>query len=1393
MSQATLSERPYVNSNLFSGHYLDERFQERDEWDCDEKAREAMDDLQRLYELEGTLVGGYNEDALIDNWIDEVLEALGFGTQQEVTLPSGGGFVDELLFESPAARRDAAEVYLRTEDTTDLFERGISIVEAKQWDAAFNVQFSEQRPYRNASHQTKHYLENTPPNIQWGVLTNGRKWRLYGTNDYETQTYYEVDLPELLERGDLEAFKYFYVFFRPDAFHESGGTTFLDEVWAESETASEELGANLQDNVFTALRVLGRGFVETNDDLDIGPDDEEALDELKEQSLVFLYRLMFVLYAESRGLIHPEDQRAQDDYDENFSLDVLRLEIHEEIGEVDEGFNEEFSEYSTGMWSRLEDLFRLIDRGEEELGIPPYNGGLFDHEEHAFLTEHEVSNRYLAEVIYRLSTTQNDEGRYVLADYADLDTRHLGSVYEGLLEHQFRVAPEHYAAITEDEGQVWKSATEVSVADAVETVPEGGLYVVNDEGERKTAGAYYTPDYVVTYIVEETISPLVEEIRQDLTDQGFETGTQEYIGPFFKRITDLKILDPAMGSAHFLTKATGYLAEQVMEEVRDAESEFGVAFDEQHVRREIAKECIYGVDVNGMAVELGKLSMWLETLAANQPLAFLDHHFKHGNALLGSDIEQVLETEESSNGEGQLTLQQSFDRTRRQALEHVIERFHNLLSIDNETLQDVKEMKEVFEQVRDDPLYQHLLAMANVHTAESFGLKIPDDAYERMAEALRDDSWDDIEEQSWFTSVQNLSEDQTFFHWELEFPIAFYHDDGTRLEGGGFDAVIGNPPWLNAWRMTKEMPEQRDAIKNQFSSSDLLEGHWDLFVPFSIQALRLSRQGGRHSYILPNLFLAEKYAMTLRESILTDHSIVSILDFAEYNVFDPVERQCMVYVIETQTTGAENHLLRECTSIDPFEFEQIVEVNDEVWLDAYNYQIRIDGNYVNDYVPILKHIEGNSDLLGQYLYVNVGATVSSKSSGDFTKDDVVSKSPEGNAKKFFQGSNISRWAIEWEQDWLDYRRDELSGPRHPEMFESEKMVIRKRTDEDGIIAAAYDDYGMYCDDTVLVCCDYEPLEETGATTEFEGFERKNQQPDLKYMLALTNSTLMTWLFKNKFETGGLQGSYSDVWPQSVRSFPIPEDVEHSESLSTWKDRANGILNEKVQIEESTDIEGCLSVLADAVIERREERKNINLDLIDYLGDYEEGRSLTELSPIPPEGRGESLLVKKDGEFEKFERVRATESTVNMEGSTLTVKLIPYVKPKQEYLVEYDTNSYDYATLDPIPAMRFNSLDENLAVLIEAFVPYAVDEAGGFAGYRDDAICSKSLIDRLSELTLPDQDDIAEELQQYREQLERAENLENEIRDTARLIDEIVYDLYGLTDEEIEIIEEGGGK
>ncbi len=1063
MTQATLEKLPFDNSNLFSAYYLSERLRDRSEWDCDEAAREALDEITELYEYEKDLLPSYKEDALIDSWIAEVLDILGYGTNVETTLPEGDGYVDVLLFEDTETRREAAGVYLDTNDTTDLFEGGLSLLEAKQWDADFSKRFSENRPYYNASQQIRRYLDKTPANIEWGILTNGRKWRLYGTKDHEAQIYYEVDLPELIEDGNLDRFKYFYLFFRPDAFHTTSGSAFLDSVWSESETATQELGDDLQDNVFRALRVLGHGIVETND-LDINPNDDKALSDLKEQSLVLLYRLMFVLYAESRQLIDPEGKQAQKEYEQNFSLNQHRLDIHDTIGEVDTGFEDEYSTYSTSIWNDLQDLFRLVDQGKESLGIPPYNGGLFDHDEHAYLTEHKVSDRHLAEVIYRLSTTENDEGRYVLADYGDLDTRHLGSVYEGLLEHQFRIAPEDYAAVAEDGGQVWKPATEVTVADAVETVDEGSLYVTNDKGERKATGAYYTPDYVVSYIVEETIAPLVDEIRADLVDQGFETGTQEYLGAFLRRVTQLKILDPAMGSGHFLTGATGYLAEEVMKEVREVEVEMGVAFNEQHVRREIAKECIYGVDINGMAVELAKLSMWLETLAADRPLAFLDHHLKTGNSLVGSDINEVL-SEDNEGTDGQLTLTQSFARARQQTLEHVMDLMSDLLAIDNEKLEDIKSMEKLYDKIREDPLYGRLFEIANVHTAEQFGIDVPKGVYEQMAGAIDDaDAWTEIQNEDWFKSTQELAAKQSVFHWELEFPEVFFDANGEKLGGAGFDAVIGNPPYM----VMENIPEQ---TRNYCYGKNTGEKPYktaykktNLYAIFLEKAYDITKDNGHFAYICPYSWLSNSSFSPLRDIMLKNTSINDLIKLP-LGVFKDAGIDTGIFTFKKTDEITNKIQAADFTSVsldvlpDSLQGGERKLFKQDRYLDFPDNIISIDIS--EEEQEVLSTLRSKSSSVGTHFLIDRGC--------DTANNDVfVHQEQKGdNPKKLLRGEDFNRFYYNWNGYYVDYvpnKMKDLSStarPGDPERFEADEKLILYRFLRGGKFVACYDNSKYY--------------------------------------------------------------------------------------------------------------------------------------------------------------------------------------------------------------------------------------------------------------------------------------------------------------------------------------------
>ncbi|MBO4246810.1 N-6 DNA methylase [Halomicrobium sp. IBSBa] len=1353
MSQATLSSEPYTNSALFSGYYLDERVSDLEAWDCDDDARDAFEQLQQLWDLERDLVASYKEDELLDSWIDEVLDILGFGTLSETTIPDSGGYNDRLLFESDETRRDGA-LRNKNGETEAMYGLASAVLEAKQWDADFTERFSEKRSYRDASHQIKYYLEHTPEDMQWGILTDGRKWRLYGTKDYATEIYYEIDLPELLETGTLEQFKYFYAFFRPDAFRETAGTTFLDTVWSESETAAQELGADLQDNVFTALRVLGEGFLHTND-LDIDPEDEAAREELKEQSLVLLYRLMFVLYAESRGLIHPDDPESRSEYEEHFSLDQLRSEIHEDISSGDSF--DDYSGHSTQMWGRLQDLFGLVDEGEESLGIPPYNGGLFDDDSHEFLAANEVSDRHIAEVIYRLGTTEGEDGEFVLADYADLDTRHLGSIYEGLLEHEFRIAPETYAAVAEDGGQVWKPGSEVSVSEAVETVEEGELYVVNDDGERKATGAYYTPDYVVSYIVEETIDPLLDDIKAELEADGLEPSDTEYFRRFWQQVLDLKVLDPAMGSAHFLTSATGYLTEQVMEVVREQEIQ---SYDEQELRREIAKECIYGVDINGMAVELGKLSMWLETLAADQPLAFLDHHLKAGNSLVGSDITEVLSDDIEDDG-GQLTLGQAFARARQQTLEHVMELMQDLLAIDNETLEDIKSMEELYGEIRDDPLYQRLFEVANVHTAEEFGLDVPDGVYEEMAGAIEnEDEWDEIRDNDWFRSAQAMADDEDFFHWELEYPEVFFGNDGEKLDGAGFDAVVGNPPYVSNWELTAKNEQLVSGLESLHP--EVTSGHWDLFVPFSYRALQLTKEQGRHSFITPSSLGTEKYGTKLRKWLVGECSIHQLIHFGEHQVFDEVDRQYLIYIISPETSDERG------VNIVEFEYPRFVKqstINQQSFSEYSNHSLR--PSLVGEDLELKRKVEERGIPLGRICCVNVGvvAHAASDSELEFKKDDIIHTHEGDGFKRYIQGGNISRYLIEWDGEYIDYesKKDHFHRPKFRDIFESEKLVIPRVSGTGNRIEACYDSSGYYNNDNVTNVVKWnENIQKQQAPKNFEPIDDTSGF-DMKALLGVVNSKLMRYYFSQFLATGTLQGSYSSIYPEDIRKIPIKNDLEHSTSS----------LSDQVQ----------------AIISLKSQKSSLNLSLLDHLGSYSDGPTLADIGLTqPPEGSADSILQQTT---EQKPNLRIGDATVHRESdTTVEIQLTARYKPDDEDA--YDTDQWGYTETDALPALRITDLTETEADLIEAFVPVAVDEAGGFADFRETATKTNSLVDRLRKLTLPAVDDVRAGLESYTETVERAEELDAKIEQTDELIDEIVYELYGLTDEEIEIVEEAVG-
>ncbi|MDY6776409.1 MAG: DNA methyltransferase, partial [Halobacteria archaeon] len=876
-----------TNRDLFSNYYLKEHLPQTDDWEVEDRSKleDTFEKIKGVYEEQKGLFKNQNESSLEDNFIRPIFEYLGHVYEVEETVERGRRRPDYALFKTEKIRQEAIE---GKDEGKDFYRNALSVADAKKWDLSLDklsASGEHKRDFSNPSHQIHVYLQETP--VDWAVLTNGKHWRIYysGTS-HKLDSYYDVDLVELLENGTLDDFKYFYQFFHNEAFVEDAtDSCFLDKVYEGSNTYSQELGDDLQENIYEAIQLLAEGFLKYPEN-DLDPDED--LDLIHDASLTYLYRLIFVLYAESEGrdLLDTRNEI----YDERYSLNSLKREVVEEI----ESGDTNYTNWQDDLWHRLDELFELIDQGsksrgipEEDLYIPAYNGGLFKtevdeetEEESRFLQENKVGDAYVAEVVSLLtrSESQNGKGR-VFVDYSSLDIRHLGSIYEGLLEYNLNVADEPTVAVRDD-GEKWISIEEFGdsdydESDAVERLEEGDVYLTTDKGERKATGSYYTPEYVVQYIVENTLDPILDDIREDVIGQ--TTHSQDnFAEEFAERVFDLKILDPAMGSGHFLTNAVDHLAREIVNAQELQADEAGIeTVDESHdihwARRQVAQKCIYGVDLNGMAVELAKVSLWLRTLAAEQPLAFLDHHLKTGNSLVGSNIEEIdaLERGNTSDTDRPEEALTEFGLTFEGTMEDLMSIQQDIIAVENQDLDDIKEMEERYGEFEANELRQRLEAIADVRTAEEFGVDVPSGAYERMARALKDEAeWRDVEATDWFAEARELAEREDFFHWRLEYPEAFYDEGGDEKENAGFDAVIGNPPYIRSKRLPDNIKEY---INSVYTSST---GRWDIYCMFTEKGISLC--SGNLSYIQPMMFLRRPYGKGLRGYISNTASVKEI-------------------------------------------------------------------------------------------------------------------------------------------------------------------------------------------------------------------------------------------------------------------------------------------------------------------------------------------------------------------------------------------------------------------------------------------------------------------------------------------------------------------------------------
>jgi hypothetical protein len=787
--------------------------------------------------------------------------------------------------------------------------------------------------------------------------------------------------------------------------------------------------------------------------------------------------------------------------------------------------------------------------------------------------------------------------------------------------------------------------------------------------------------------------------------------------------------------------------------------------------------------------------MWLETLAADRPLAFLDHHFKQGNSLIGSNIEDIEELESDANGDDSQSSLAEFGATREGTIERLMDIYSEFLAIENETVEDVQEMKRKYAEIEQDELRRRLVAIANVHAAEKFDVDTPSGAYERMARALEnDDEWQKVTETDWFGTAQQVAEDHDFFHWKLAFPEAFYDMDGSKKQADGFDAVMGNPPYVSNWELT-ERDEQLPEVLERFYP-EATSGHWDLFVPFVYRGVELTEATGRQSFITPNALATEKYGVELREYLIKMCDIQQLVTFDELRVFDEVDRQYLIYIVSPSLKNNDCGIIRY--SENSFEYEFTIDQDE--FLTYSNNSFRID--LTTEDISIKEKVDDKSIDLGRLCFVNPGivAHSASDSSLDFGKDDVIDEKSGEGKRKYISGGDIGRHEIQWDGKYIDYEtyEEHFHRPKFPEMFESSKIMFGNISGAESAVRSCYDKEGYYSNHSIVHAVQWEPeIEKRSSSMNYDSIDNADQY-DQRYVAGLANSKLATYYFANFLATGTLQGSYSRVSPENIRQLPVREMVFESPNRNNNFEVENLITNQNIDYESIINklnssrnvvLHDILAELTEYIIETNHKRNQLNLDLLDYMNQDPEDVSIVDLGVYtPPDDVGSTKLAATAEEYQNL-RIGSI-CCERKSGHSIVIEATARYKPDDEDA--YETDQWGYTETEPMPAMRLTDLTETEADLVEAFVPVAVEEAGGFAGFRETATKTNSLIDRLEAITLPDPDDVAEDLERYRDAVERAEELDEEIERTDDLIDEIVYDLYGLTDEEIEIVEEAVG-
>lgn len=823
-----------------------------------------------------------------------------------------------------------------------------AICESKAWGKTLDTGKADRAT--NPHHQLQDYLSTL--RVRFGFLTNGRVWRVYDTDKITAKkTYLQFDLQAIctLDIGPEKtaALALFAFFFGRDTYAApaaSGQASAIEQTIAASADFTLAVEENLKAVIYgyagedSLFETMGRAIHRAN--------PKTSMASVYENSVVLLFRLLFVVYFEDKN----RDLLDRHPFYNRFSLG----HIYQSLPAEQSGPR---SHLHDGVYA-LKHLFEMLDEGAEDIDIPLFNGGLFDPQRAPLLLQPKIfDNATLRQILEKLlyKTHRGNTLFDTRRDFKNMSVTHLGRIYEGLLEFRFEKATET-AVYLEYETAATRGKSVEAYFDAYDSavlrkekgfkalreisVKKGDVHLKSASNSRKTSASYYTPLSLS--------QPLVQAAMAQALTASTASG---------KALMDLKIMDNACGSGHFLVEALGTLTDLALARLdTDADLQQLVATesakiaeqlqflnldyvpeDAQILKRALLKRCIFGVDLNPFAVELARLSLWMDSFIFGTPLSFIEHHVQHGNALMGASVQEFIDynaTEVKQNDFFVDNLSARFD-----ALRTVMD---ELGAMRDTTAQEVEQSKRLWKDSIAPKLQLLSRALSFICTRRTLlaeGDKAGCEALDKTPDLLAQLFNENKTKTPALRQVEAYARCFHFFHYEVAFPEAFA---GAHK---GFDVIVGNPPWDKVklfdtdffpqyhsnYRSLKnsekaavqkrllESAHIAQAYADAKRSTDIANeyykdkgvfplnkgaGDGNLFRLFVERNLALLTPGGSLNYVLPSALMLEEGSTLLRRHIFTHQQLRFFYSFENRNgIFLDVHRSYKFALMQVVNTA----------------------------------------------------------------------------------------------------------------------------------------------------------------------------------------------------------------------------------------------------------------------------------------------------------------------------------------------------------------------------------------------------------------------------------------------------------------------------------------------------------